>query len=368
MHVVVPHRVAADAAGARRPDDPRVVGGALGEHEHGPAGGLARRVHGGGQLLDERRRRRVDDGVDGVEPQTVDVEVLDPPAGALDERAADEVAPGPATLTASPHGVRYVVGEVRSEAAVRAALRAEVVVDDVEHDAEPGGMGGVDEAGKPVRSAVGLLHGRREHAVVAPVADAWEGVDRHQLDRRHAEADEPVELAGDAVERALRRERADVQLVEHGVGERRRRASRGRSSGTSPGRRRPTDRARRRVASPTPGRRAAHRRRAGCGSGRRARPRRRRRPTSRDPSPSANDAGPPARPPPTPREAPTPRSGSTRRRPGGRRASPSRPIRVLRRAAQRSGRMQHSDGFHRSSIWATAARGQETQAGRTASS
>ena len=352
----------------------RTIRGSLAElsanDEHGPAGVRARRVHGGGQLLDERRRRRVDDGVHGVEPQPVDVEVLDPPAGALDERAADEVAARPGDVDGVAPRRPVGVGEVRGEAAVGAALRAEVVVDDVEHDAEPGGVGGVDEAGEPVGPAVRLLHRRREHAVVAPVADAGEGVDRHQLDRRDAEPGEPVELAGDAVERALGRERADVQLVQHGVGEGDAAPVARRSSGTSPGRRRPTGRARRRAASPTPGRRAARRRRAGSGTDRRARPRRRRRPTSRRPRRVTTDA-----PAIVERRSTTDpaRGAHTSKRvdpsPTGWAPSLTASARRVRGSTRRSRTpmAEHSDGSL-GSIWAMAARGQETQAGRTVSS
>ena len=92
---------------------PRVVGRALGDDEHGAPGRLARRVHGSGELLEERRRRRVDDGVDGVEPEAVDVEVLDPPAGALDERPADEVAARPGDVDGVAPRRAVLVGQVR---------------------------------------------------------------------------------------------------------------------------------------------------------------------------------------------------------------------------------------------------------------
>ncbi len=98
-----------------------------------------------------------------------------------------------------------------------AAERADVVVDDIDDDAEPGSVGGVDEAGQRVRSAVGVLHRRPEHAVVAPVAIAGELVERHQLDVGDAEHGQTFELADRRVERAGRRERPDVQLVQDGV-------------------------------------------------------------------------------------------------------------------------------------------------------
>src|ERR1700750_1017346 len=55
--------------------------------------------------------------------------------------------------------------------------------------------------------------------VVAPAPFAREGRDRHQLDRRHAELAEAVEVRNRAAEGACRAEGADVQLVDHELGE-----------------------------------------------------------------------------------------------------------------------------------------------------
>ena len=141
--------------------------------------------------------------------------------------------PASATLRPSPTACDDV-GEVRPELVEHAALRAEVVVDDVDHDGQPGAVGGVHEAGQRLGPAVGVLDGGREHAVVAPVAVAGEGVQRHQLDGRDAEGGQAGELVDRRVERAGRRERADVRLVEHGVDEGRR-ATRRRSTSKGAG-------------------------------------------------------------------------------------------------------------------------------------
>ena len=77
----------------------------------------------------------------------------------------------------------------------------------------------IDEPGQPVGSAIRRLDGGREHTVVAPVADAGERCDRHHLDRRDPERNEPIELPDRSVEGSLAGERADVHLVEHGVGQ-----------------------------------------------------------------------------------------------------------------------------------------------------
>jgi hypothetical protein len=95
-----------------------------------------------------------------------------------------------------------------------------VVVDDVLDHPEPLLVAGVDEPLVAGRPAVGLLHGVPEDAVVAPVVRAVEGVDRQQFDEVDPEADEVAEPADGGVEGPLRREGADVQLVDHAAGQR----------------------------------------------------------------------------------------------------------------------------------------------------
>jgi hypothetical protein len=121
----------------------------------------------------------------------------------------------------APRGV-HGVGEVRAELVEHAAARADVAVHDVDEDSQAGGVGGVDEAGQCLGTAVGVLDRRPEHAVVAPVVVTGELVERHQLDVRDAEARQPVELLAGGVQRPGGRERPDVQLVQDRVLERRR--------------------------------------------------------------------------------------------------------------------------------------------------
>ena len=65
------------------------------------------------------------------------------------------------------------------------------------------------------------MMGRVEiHAVVAPAAEARELRHRHQLEMRDPEIDQMVQAVDGCVERPLSRECADVQLVDHRVGQR----------------------------------------------------------------------------------------------------------------------------------------------------
>ena len=126
-----------------------VVQVALRDQGERPAELGGQRVHGVGQLGQEVPWRLVQEGVHGVEPQRVDVEVAQPPQRVVDEYAAPaaaravEVDPGPQGWVP--------VGEVRTEPRQVVPRRAEVVVDDVEEDAQAPRVAGVDEP----RSAAG---------------------------------------------------------------------------------------------------------------------------------------------------------------------------------------------------------------------
>ena len=78
-------------------------------------------------------------------------------------------------------------------------------------------MAGVDQPLQALRPAVAVLRRVGKHPVVAPVPRARELGDRHDLDGRDAQIAEVAQPGDDAVERALGREGADVQLVEDQV-------------------------------------------------------------------------------------------------------------------------------------------------------
>ena len=170
------------------------------------------RPHAVGELGEDVARRVVEHRVHRVEPETVDAVVAHPKLRVLDRpltntslRVIERVAPE-----------RLVpVGEVRAEGAQRFVARADVVVDDVEHNAKTLVVRCVDEACKPLRPAVGLVRRRRVQPVVAPAARAGKRRDRHHLDRGHAELRERAQVPDRRVERPLLGERPDVELIEH---------------------------------------------------------------------------------------------------------------------------------------------------------
>ena len=111
--------------------------------------------------------------------------------------------------------VREVVG---GELGQVVAVGAEVVVDHVEQHGQAQAMGLVDQPAEVVGPAVASRRGEQVHAVVAPAAAAREVGHGQQLDGRDAQLGKLRQPAGHALEGPLRREGADVQLVDDQVG------------------------------------------------------------------------------------------------------------------------------------------------------
>ncbi len=127
----------------------------------------------------------VEDGVHGVQAQAVDAEFVQPAVGAVLEEPphgglaeVDRGAPGRHDIGAEERG--RVAGQV-------VAVRAEVVADEIQHDADVQAMGAIDEALEVLGRAVAAVGRVGQHAVVAPVARAGEVGDGHQFDQVDAQ-------------------------------------------------------------------------------------------------------------------------------------------------------------------------------------
>ena len=151
--------------------------------------------------------------VDSVQAQPVHLVLHQP----LPARTQQEVAHLAAARLIQIDGIppRGVVGagEVRSELRQVVALRALVVVDDVQDHAEPARVAGVDEGDEPLRSPVGRMHRVLADAVVTPTLLAGKIRDGHHLHGLHPEINQVIQMRDGRLEGALRGEGADVQLV-----------------------------------------------------------------------------------------------------------------------------------------------------------
>ena len=186
----------------------------LGDEDHVAGRGLL--PHARRHLRDDVLVGRIEDALRGVEPQAVEVELANPVRGVLDHELPHRTGVGPVEVDGVTPLVGVPVGEVRRRERLQVvAVRAEVVVDDVENHAEPERVRAVDEPPQIVRPPVGA-GGREEiDAVVAPAETAGELGDRHHLDAGDAQRLQPRQLACGRRPGALGREGADVQLVEH---------------------------------------------------------------------------------------------------------------------------------------------------------
>ncbi len=211
VDIVGPLRGQPAAVGLARSDQPRVVQVRLGDQAERPAQPGGQRVDRRGQLLQQRQRSVVHDGVHRVQPEPVHVEVAQPAGRVVDHVAPDLIGTGAVRVEG---GTPLVLArEVRAEAIQVSAGRPDVVVHDVEHHAHVPGVAGVHEPLEAVRAAVGLVHGAPQHPVVAPAGGAVECVDRHHLNQVDAQVRQVVEPFDRRVEGARRGERPDVQLV-----------------------------------------------------------------------------------------------------------------------------------------------------------
>ena len=105
MEVVVPlDAVKARRAAASRREPARLVGGVL-QHQVDVAVAGGSGGHDAASSSSDVARRPVDDGVDRVEAEPVEMELLEPVEGVVDDEAADHRRPRPVEVDAGPHGV-----------------------------------------------------------------------------------------------------------------------------------------------------------------------------------------------------------------------------------------------------------------------
>ncbi len=209
MEIVGPHRVEAPATLVQAFQVAHVVLVRLGDQH-------CLRIlspHGLRQLPQDVLRRAVEDGERGVQPQTVNAVLPQPVEGVVDGQLA-HVGAALVVEGVTPGGGVPAGEVVGRELAQVVAFGAEVVVHDVQQHRQPVLMGRFHQPPQAGRTAVGAAGREPVHPVVAPVAAAGELGHRHDFQRGDAEVAQVGQLARGGRERSLRRERADVALVD----------------------------------------------------------------------------------------------------------------------------------------------------------
>ena len=170
-----------------------------------------------GDLLQDVGPRIVADRIHRVVAQTVEAVFLEPVERIVDK----EVAHLPAAFAVevdrlAPQGLVAAAEKGRRIRVQQVALGSEMVVHDVEENHQALSVRGLHEMLQIVRRAIARVGRERQYAVVAPVASSRKIRNRHQLDRRHAQRRQ-IRYALDGGQKApRRRERADMQLIDHG--------------------------------------------------------------------------------------------------------------------------------------------------------
>ena len=190
VEVVVPERVEAIAFFVRWSAGPPHESGLLGlvlRDEVGPSppGGRA-------DPTTDRRQDVIVGGVEhllgGVEAEAVEVKLLDPVAGVLDEELARGGGVVPVEVDGVAPFVLVAVGEVTGRKTAQVVfVGSDVVVDHVQDHADADGVRGGHETAEIVRPTVKAVRRPEIDAIVTP-AEPTRGVrQRHELDERDAQ-------------------------------------------------------------------------------------------------------------------------------------------------------------------------------------
>ncbi len=215
MEVVGPHARHAAAAPLDRVQERVQVPVVLGDQVHRAIGDVRRDLPR--ELREEVLGAVVGERMRGVEAQPIQVVLEQPVQRVVAEESSDVRAAWAIQVDAAAPGRLGPVGEDRRRHPRREvrAVGSEMVVDDVEKDGQAERMRPIDKGPQVVRVPVSVRGREERGAVVPPVPRAWKRRDGHQLDRRHPQVGQRLQPRRDGRERALGRERPDVEFVDH---------------------------------------------------------------------------------------------------------------------------------------------------------
>ena len=142
------------------------------------------------------------------------MKIADPVESVLGEIANNFVASGAVEVYSLPPRGSILIRVVRSKVSEVISFRAQVVVDDIEHDRQSVPVARIDKPLQAFRAAIAILHSKGMNPVVAPIAVAWELSHGHQLNRRHAQFLQFNQVWNDRIKRSFAAVRADVDFID----------------------------------------------------------------------------------------------------------------------------------------------------------
>jgi len=119
-------------------------------------------------------------------------------------------------------GRRVTLREIRRKFCEIISRRTQMIIDDVQNDAQSARVAGIHQFFQIVRRTIGMMRREQIHAVIAPAVIAGEFHHRHQFHVRHAKRDEMIQFFNRGKKSSRRRERAEMDFINHGGGQWRR--------------------------------------------------------------------------------------------------------------------------------------------------
>src|SRR2546423_2036890 len=153
--------------------------------------------------------------MDGVQPQGVDVKVLNPVERVLDKEVPHFITIWPVKIQGRSPRCVIAVREVRSILRKIIAFWSQVVVDDIQRHGQALTVRGVHEGLQLARRTITIVNGARINAVVSPVSLSGKLRNRHQFNGVNPQISKLVEAANCSRQRALRSKGPDMKLIKN---------------------------------------------------------------------------------------------------------------------------------------------------------
>src|SRR5215510_171474 len=203
-----------------RPRDTRVVEIAFSDERQVTTRLRLELLNFSSEFFEKMHRRGIEDGVHGIDAQSVEVIILEPHQCIVEKKSAHFVATSSVKIHGSTPRGCIALGEIGTKAGEVVSRGAQVVVDNIQNRSQPPSMASVHQTLEMIRFPVSVMRGVKVDAVVAPIAIPGKFSDGHQLDMCDAEVSQVIEPVDRRQKRSLRRKSADMKFVKYRRSER----------------------------------------------------------------------------------------------------------------------------------------------------
>jgi hypothetical protein len=217
VKVIIPLRIETVSSEIHMPNETGVLKVALRNEIDSSVQPLCFVVHCHGEFLQKRLGGSIHDTVDGVDSESIDVELGYPRKSVFDEIATYFIAVRPIKVEGWPPRDMVLLGKIRAEVSEVIPFGAEVIIDDIQNNRDSLPVAGVNEPFEACGSTVGTVDGERIHTIIAPVAITRKLSDGHDFNCRDSQLEQFIEISDDGIKMAFRREGPDVKFIDNVV-------------------------------------------------------------------------------------------------------------------------------------------------------